>query len=228
MDMKTVVISGGSDGLGKAIAQTLSGDFKVTILSPTSKKLKITANEIGVDSIKCDVRNYAQCEEAISYIQSKYRSIDILINNAGLWIEGALDKNDPKVIKNVLEVNGLGPIFLTKACLPFMKSQKSGLIININSQGGLYAKEERSVYGFTKWGLTGFSKSLQSELKKHGIKVTDVHPGKMRTKMFEKLGIQKNMSDSIEPMEVAKIIKVLISLPSQIYIPEIGIKNVLN
>jgi short-subunit dehydrogenase len=151
-----------------------------------------------------------------------------LINNAGLWIEGALDKNDPKVIKNVLEVNGLGPIFLTKACLPFMKSQKSGLIININSQGGLYAKEERSVYGFTKWGLTGFSKSLQSELKKHGIKVTDVHPGKMRTKMFEKLGIQKNMSDSIEPMEVAKIIKVLISLPSQIYIPEIGIKNVLN
>lgn len=116
---------------------------------------------------------------------------------------------------------------MTKAIIPTMKIQKQGLIININSQAGWYAKEERTVYNTTKWGMTGFTKSLQPELAKYGISVTDVHPGKMKTEMFKKLGIEKSMNDAVDPTEVARVINFLIETNPQVNIPEIGIKHIL-
>ena len=157
-----------------------------------------------------------------------YKSIDVLINNAGLWIQDELDDNDPEYIKKVVKVNGLGPVYLSKVTIPVMKKQKSGTIVNINSQGGFYAKGERSVYSLTKWGLTGFSKSLQLELAKYSIRVTDVHPGKMKTRMFEKMGIEKDMSDGLDPKYVAEIIEVILRLPAEVVVPELGIKYITN
>lgn len=103
-------------------------------------------------------------------------------------------------------MNNLGVVLASKAVIPQMKKQKSGLIVNINSQGGFYAKAERAVYSAAKWGMTGFTKSLQSELAKYGIAVTGIYPGKMNTKMFEKMGIQKDMADALDTKEVAKVI----------------------
>ena len=223
-----VVISGGSDGLGKAIAQQLQKKYEVIILSPTSSKLSSVAKEIGVDFEKCDVSNYKDCSDAINNIVKRYKSIDVLINNAGLWIQDELDDNDPEYIKKVVKVNGLGPVYLSKVTIPVMKKQKSGTIVNINSQGGFYAKGERSVYSLTKWGLTGFSKSLQLELAKYSIRVTDVHPGKMKTRMFEKMGIEKDMSDGLDPKNVAQIIEAILRLPAEVVVPELGIKYITN
>lgn len=166
--MKTILISGGSDGLGKAIAKQLAAGNKVIILSPSEEKLRRAADEIGCDYKVCDVRNYAQVKRAIEGLGS----IDCLVNNAGLWIEGPLDENDPDYAKQVLDVNVLGVINLTKAVIPVMKKQQAGLIININSQGGFYAKAERSVYTAAKWAITGFTKAMQPELAPHGIAVT--------------------------------------------------------
>ena len=180
---KVIIISGGSDGLGKEIAKTLSGEHQVIILSPTRTKLESVAQETGCDFEICDVADFKSVTNAINNIIQKYKTIDCLINNASLWIEGELDLNDPENIKKVIEVNTLGVIYLTKSVIPFMKLKSKGLIININSQGGLYGKKERSVYTTTKWAITGLTKCLQPELAKYGIAVTGIYPGKMKTKI---------------------------------------------
>lgn len=109
-----------------------------------------------------------------------------------------------------------------------MKNNKEGLIININSQAGINHKAERVVYNATKWGVTGFSKSLQDEVAKYGIRVTNVMPGMMKTNMFKKMNIQKNMDNGLDTKEVARLIKFIIDTPSDVMIPEVGIKNINN
>lgn len=222
--MKKILITGGSDGLGKTIAQELAKDNKVIIVSNNEEKLQQTAKSLKCEYYACDVSNYAQVEKMIK----KIGKIDVLINNAGLWIQEELDFNDFDRIQKVIEVNLLGVINCSKAVLPSMKKSGGGNIININSQAGINYKKERVVYNASKWGVTGFSKSLEDEIKKYGIKVTDIMPGKMKTEMFKKMNIEKSMDDALDTKEVAKLIRFILSLPKDVNIPEVGIKNILN
>ncbi|HEX8762933.1 MAG TPA: SDR family oxidoreductase [Candidatus Saccharimonadales bacterium] len=222
--MKTIVITGGSDGLGKTIAAKLAPNNKVFVLSPNEAKLKTVAEELGCEYKVCDVRDYEQCEKVVQEIGQ----IDCLINNAGLWVQGELEENDPTRIHEVVEVNLLGVINATKAVIPSMKQQKSGLIININSQGGFNAKPERSVYTATKWAVTGFTKCLQPELAPYGIGVTGLYPGMMKTEMFSKMGIEKDMSKGLDTEDVAKTIEFILSFDKPTLFPEIGIKHIDN
>lgn len=222
--MKTIIITGGSGGLGKAIAARLASNNKVIILSPNEDKLKAAAEELGCEYKVCDVRDYAEVEK----VTQEIGAVDCLINNAGLWVQGELDQNDPVRIHEVIEVNLLGVINMTKAVIPGMKQQKSGLIININSQAGLYAKAERTVYNATKWGVTGFTKSIQLELAPYGIGVTGLYPGMMKTDMFSKMGIDKDMSKGLDTEDVAKTIEFILSFDKPTLFPEIGIKHLEN
>lgn len=185
--------------------------------------MKNVAKNLKCDYFTCDVSNYSQVEKMMNTIGK----IDVLINNAGLWIQEELDYNDFDRIKKVIEVNLLGVINCTKACLSTMK-KFGGNIININSQAGINYKKERVVYNASKWGVTGFSKSLEDEVKKYGIKVTDIMPGKMKTEMFKKMNIEKSMNDGLDTREVAKLIRFIITLPKDVNIPEVGIKNIYN
>lgn len=221
---KTIVITGGSDGLGKTIATKLAPNNKVIILSPNEEKLKSVAEELGCEYKVCDVRDYSKCESIIKEIGR----VDCLVNNAGLWIQGELDQDDPARIHEVIEVNLLGVINMTKAVIPGMKQQNSGLIININSQAGFYAKAERAVYNATKWGVTGFTKSMQPELAKYGIGVTGLYPGMMQTEMFSKMGIEKDMSKGLDTEDVAKTIEFILSFNKPTLFPEVGIKHIEN
>lgn len=108
----------------------------------------------------------------------------MLVNNAGLWIQGPLEENDPAHIADVIKVNTLGVIYGTKAVIPFMKKKGRGDIIQINSQGGFYAKAERAVYEPSKWAITGFTKGIQKELAPFGIRVTGIYPGKFDSQLF--------------------------------------------
>ncbi len=222
--MKTILISGGSDGLGKAIAEKLASDNKVIILSPTEHKLQKAAASFGGEYRICDVSDYNWVESVVREIGQ----IDCVINGAGLWVQGPLEDNDPQRIREVLEVNTLGTINMTKAVIPTMKKQHNGLIINIISQTGLTAKAERSVYTASKWAITGFTRAIQSELAEFGIRVTGLYPGKLNTDMFKKMGIDKSMEDALDPDEVAKTVDFILSLNANILLPEIGIKNIDN
>lgn len=225
---KIIVITGGSDGLGKTLAKFLSKDNEVIIMATNEEKLSIVANENNCKYKVCDVSDYNIVEKNIKGIIRDYNQIDVLINNAGLWIQEELELNDSERIKSVIDVNLLGIINVSKAVIPFMKQKKDGLIININSQAGINHKAERVVYNASKWGVTGFSKSLQDEVAKYGIRVTDVLPGMMITNMFNKMNITKNMKNGLDTKEVYRLIQFIIDTPSDVMIPEVGIKNINN
>lgn len=226
--MKNIVITGGSDGLGKTLAEELSKDNNVIILATNPEKLIKVANDNNCKYEVCDVIDYNLVENVFNKIIKEFGKIDILINNAGLWIQEELDQNDSERINAVVDVNLLGVINCSKAVIPNMKQNKDGLIININSQAGINHKAERVVYNASKWGVTGFSKSLQDEVAKYGIRVTDVMPGMMKTDMFIKMDIQKNMNNGLDTKEVSRLIKFIIDTPNNVMIPEVGIKNINN
>ena len=226
--MKNIIITGGSDGLGKTLAESLSKDNNVIILATNEDKLKEVASQNNCNYKICDVKDYSIVESTINDIVNEFGKIDVLINNAGLWIQEELDFNDSDRIHSVVDVNLLGVINCSKAVIPFMKQNKDGLIININSQAGINHKAERVVYNATKWGVTGFCKSLQDEVAKYGIRVTNVMPGMMKTDMFKKLNIEKNMANGVDTKEVARLINFIIETPADVMIPEVGIKNINN
>lgn len=225
---KIILITGGSDGLGRSIAENLVKNFTVVILSPSEDKLKKVSKEIGCEYAVGDVSNYESIVEATTKIVKKYGKIDCLVNCAGLWIQDELELNDPVLIRKVIEVNTLGTILTTKAVVPQMKIQKQGLIININSQSGIYPKEERSVYTASKFAITGFERSIQPELAKYGIAVTGILPGGMRTNFFEKAGNIKDKATFIDTGEVAEVIEFLLTRKQSTVLTEIGIKNINN
>jgi len=224
-NQKVVVISGGSQGLGKSIATLLTRNYQVIILSPTKTRLTKTAQKINCDFRVCDISNWKDVEETISSITKQYKKIDVLINNASLYIEQELDLDDPQQVKRVNDVNITGTQFLTKSVIPTMKKQKNGLIISIISQAGLVGQNGKSIYNASKGAIHIFTKSLQIELQKYGITVTGIYPGKLNTSMFENLGIKKDMSNALDPQNVAKLIEFILSFENKVVFPEIGIKH---
>jgi len=226
--MLNILISGGRDGLGKAIATKLTPANKVIILSHNQEKLKNVSKEIGCDFVLADVTDYSSLAAAVKTVLEKYQEINVLINSAGIWMEGNLEDNDINQIQEVLSVNTLGTIFLTKAVLPSMKSHQQGRIINIISQDGLNAKENRSIYSASKWAITGFTKCLQKDLVKDKIGVMGIYPGLLKTGLFEKQGATRNLDTALDPTEIASIVEYVINLSPDVLIPDISIKNINN
>lgn len=225
---KVIVITGASDGLGKTLTESLSKENNVIALATTEEKLQKVAEDNNCNYKVCDVSDYHQVEKCTNEIIEEFGKIDILINNAGLWIQEELEENDVERIRDVIDVNLLGMIYMTKAVIPIMKSRQDEIIININSQAGINHKAERVVYNASKWGVTGFSKSLQDEVAKYGIRVTDILPGMLKTDMFNKMNIKKNMENGLDTKEVARLVKFIIDTPKDVMIPEVGIKNINN
>ncbi len=225
---KVIVITGASDGLGKTLTESLSKENNIIALATTEEKLQKVAEDNNCNYKVCDVSDYHQVEKCTNEIIEEFGKIDILINNAGLWIQEELEENDEKRIHDVIDVNLLGTIYMTKAVIPIMKKNQDGIIININSQAGINHKAERVVYNASKWGVTGFSKSLQDEVAKYGIRVTDILPGMLKTDMFNKMNIKKNMENGLDTKEVARLVKFIIDTPKDVMIPEVGIKNINN
>ncbi len=226
--MKTIIISGGSDGLGKALAKHLTdAGNKVVILAPNEEKVKAAAKEIGCAFRVCDVSKWTQVESAVRSIISEHGEIDVLVNNAGVTYAGKIEDAEPEEIQHIFDVNVVGVLFLTKAVVPSMKKKGNGYIININSQGGIYTKAERALYNGSKWALTGITKVLQAELASSNIKVTGLYPGAMeqRMKINDKRGPQDN---SFGYQEMADAVDFILSRGPNTSIPELGIKNIHN
>ena len=217
-----ICITGGANGLGRELVANFASKNKVIILD-IDPKTETVAQQLGCDYQICDVSDFNQLSGAIKKITTKYRKIDCFVNNAGVYIDGAIETNDPKLIKKVFEVNCLGQMFVTNILIPIFKKQKHGIIININSTAGLHPKGFNSIYHASKAAMTSFSKSIQSELKGFPIKVVDIHPGPMKTNFTK--GYKVNQKRSIHPDQVVKVINFILSLDSKITVPSFTIKG---
>ncbi len=222
--MKTIIITGGSDGLGKALAEKLAKDYQVVILARNEQALQAVAAQTGCDYTVCDVRDSKQVSKAFAEIAEKHGRIDVLINNAGIVVNGELVDTSDEDIENVITTNTLGSIYAAKAALKYMKKQQSGLIVNVVSQSGLNARAGRSVYNASKWALTGFTKALQQEAAEYSVRVTGFYPGTIKTDMFAKAGIEmKGVALTTE--QAVKSIEFLLSCDEDVIIPDLGIKH---
>ncbi|MCW1948930.1 MAG: SDR family oxidoreductase [Candidatus Shapirobacteria bacterium] len=222
--MKQIIcITGGASGLGRELAAFFSAENQVIILDidPTVKTI---AHHLGCDFYHCDVSDFSDLAQTIKNIHKKYKKINVFINNAGIYIDGPIETNQPDRIKKVFEVNCLAPIFSANILIPIFKKQKYGTIININSTAGLHPKANNSVYHASKWALTGFTESLQLELANSHIKIIDIHPGVMNTKFTQ--GTNTDLSRSLNPDQVVKAIDFVLDCDDDIFVPQLTIKHI--
>lgn len=193
LENQVVFITGASSGLGEQIAY-FSAKQNATLvitarseelLSKVAKRCTSYTNNV-VASFVMDVTDRQQVKEVISTVEQHYGKIDILVNNAGFGLFEEFIKFDLQVAEEMFQVNVLGLIHLTKLVACQMATKGSGHIINIASQGGKMATPKSTIYSATKFAVIGFSNALRLELKPHGIYVTTVNPGPIRTNFFKR------------------------------------------
>ncbi len=175
---KVVLITGGSSGIGKSIGEFLH--HKGFIVYGTSRNPDRVLNSV-FPLLTLDVRNTNSIQAAVTKIIATSGRLDIVINNAGVGITGPLEEIPTEEIRNNFETNFFGPIEVMKAVLPQMRSQKSGLIINITSIAGYMGLPYRSVYSASKGALELITEALRMEVKSFGINITNVAPGDFAT-----------------------------------------------
>lgn len=178
MSQKIVLITGASSGIGKAIAEFLqTKNYKIYGTSRNPDNYP----DSKVKLIALDVTDTLSIENAVSHIIEAESRIDILINNAGAGITGALEEIPANEIKRNFDTNFFGPIEVMKAVLPQMRQQKSGLIINITSIAGYMGLPYRSIYSASKGALEIITEALRMEVKGFGVEITNVAPGDFAT-----------------------------------------------
>lgn len=175
---KVVLITGGSSGIGKSIGEFLH--HKGFVVYGTSRNPERVLNSI-FPLIALDVRNADSIHSAVDKIITISGKLDVVINNAGVGITGPLEEIPMEEIKNNFETNFFGPIEVMKAVLPQMRSQQSGLIINITSIAGYMGLPYRSVYSASKGALELITEALRMEVKPFGIQITNIAPGDFAT-----------------------------------------------
>jgi NAD(P)-dependent dehydrogenase (short-subunit alcohol dehydrogenase family) len=175
---KVVLITGGSSGIGKSIGEFLHQ--KGYIVYGTSRNPERIENSM-FPLVALDVRNTESIKNAVAEVIAKSGRLDVVINNAGVGITGPLEEIPSEEIKNNFETNLFGPIEVIKAVLPQMRSQKSGLIINVTSIAGYMGLPYRSVYSASKGALELITEALRMETKAFGIHITNVAPGDFAT-----------------------------------------------
>lgn len=227
--MRNIIITGGDDGLGKAIAKLLSEKNNIITISKTKENaMRISKEILGAECYACDITKPDEVDKTIKTIIENQGDIDILINNAGVWLAGDLTKNSYEQISNCIDVNTKGPIYMTKAILPNMYEQGKGLIINVCSQASFDSDDFSTVYNASKWAMRGFNRSIQKDVSKKGIKVTGFYPGFMQTNIFKKAGNDYDTSTGLEVEKVARVIEFIIDCDEDVIIPEFGIKDIEN
>lgn len=227
--MRNIIITGGDDGLGKAIAKLLSEKNNIITISKTEENAMRISKEIpSAECYACDITKSDEVDKTIKTIIENQGDIDILINNAGVWLAGDLTENSYEQISNCIDVNTKGPIYMTKAVLPNMYEQGKGLIINVCSQASFDSDDFSTVYNASKWAMRGFNRSIQKDVSKKGIKVTGFYPGFMQTNIFKKAGNDYDTSTGLEVEKVAKSIEFIINCDEDVIIPEFGIKDIEN
>ena len=184
---KTVLVTGGSRGLGLVLARQFAANgARVAICARDEQELQTASEDLQnrgaeVETIKCDVTNMAEVENMIRRVRQRFGQIDVLVNNAGTIQVGPLEVMKREDFEHTMRAHFWGPLNTILAVLPEMRERGDGRIVNISSIGGKIAVPHLVPYSASKFALVGLSKGLNAELRKDGIVVTTVCPGLMRT-----------------------------------------------
>lgn len=211
---KVIVITGASQGFGKALAKALKQENALVVISSHDKEsLESASKELPVDHFLADVTSFENVRKLGEYVVEKYGKIDCWINNAGIQIApSSVEEVDIKKLHYLFDVNFFGYFYGCQIALSQMKKQNSGVIININSTAGLDGKPGISAYTSSKFAIKGLTESVRKEVQDLDIKVLGVFPGGMQTDIYK----EKYPDDLKDYMEVDSVVeKVMVNLKSE-------------
>jgi len=191
---KVILITGASSGIGKASAEYLAQQGHTVF--GTSRYPGSFPKPSDYTILQMDVTEIESIQTIVNQIFKAAGKIDVLINNAGFGIAGAMENTSIGKAKEQFETNFFGMVRLIKSVLPIMRKQDSSLIINISSIGGLIGLPYQSMYSASKFAVEGLTESLYKELHSSKINVTMVEPGYFNTRFTEKREISKNANQS--------------------------------
>jgi NAD(P)-dependent dehydrogenase (short-subunit alcohol dehydrogenase family) len=184
---KTVLITGGSRGLGLVLAREFASEgARIAICARDERELeqaRVDLEKFGVEvmAVSCDVTNKQEVNEMVAAVNNRFGHIDVLVNNAGVIQVGPLEVMTTEDFELAMNAHFWAPLNTIMAVLPSMRRRKAGRIVNITSIGGKVSVPHLVPYSASKFALVGLSKGLRAELAKDGITVTTICPGLMRT-----------------------------------------------
>ncbi|HSE19673.1 MAG TPA: SDR family oxidoreductase [Pyrinomonadaceae bacterium] len=212
---KTVLITGGTKGIGRAIAESLlAAGAAVVITARNEEEISRTVSELKklgtVVGHVCDVRDYNQVKSLFANLDG----LDILINNAGVGTFATVESMSVDDFRTVLETNVFGVFYCCHEAIPLMKRRGGGYIINISSLAGANPHAEMAVYNASKFGLNGFSEALMQEVRHDNIKVTYIMPGSVNTAFGGDVpGDEKSWQ--LQPADIAQTVMGLLEFPDR-------------
>ena len=185
--MKTWFITGASRGFGLRVAKLAlqRGDNVVATARRVAAVTKALGENLRLLAVPLDVTDELQAQKAVEAAVARFGRIDVLLNNAGFGLLGAVEEASAQDVERLYRTNVFGLLAVTRAVLPQMRAQKSGRILNISSIGGYRGAAGFGVYCSTKFAVEGLSEALHTELAPLGIKVTVVEPGYFRTDFLD-------------------------------------------
>lgn len=184
---KVWFVTGASSGFGRSLAEEIiaRGERLVaTARDPKSLEELVALAPDRVHAVRLDVTKPDQIRAAVSDAMQKFGQVDVLVNNAGYSMVGAVEETSEEELRNAMETMFFGPAALTRAFLPSMRTRKSGTIVQITSVGGITTGAGFSAYCAVKHALEGFSETMSLEVAPFGVRVLIVEPGAFRTKLF--------------------------------------------
>jgi 3-oxoacyl-[acyl-carrier protein] reductase len=222
---KVAVVTGGSRGIGWAIAEALAGaGARVAVGARTADDVARAAQRLNEDhgdgraiGVPCDVRSQQDCERLIERTAAEFGGIDILINNAGVGIFAPVAEMTPDDWRTVMQTNLDSLFYCTHAALPYLVARGSSWIINIGSLAGKNAFPRGAAYNASKFGLIGFSEALMQEVRHDGVRVSYIMPGSVATEFSHPAGSGSGSGEEwkVQSEDIARIVTDLLSMPAR-------------
>ncbi len=215
LDGKVAVVTGGTKGIGRAIAEDLlEQGGRVVVGARTEADVARVADELGghARGVVCDVRSADDCAALIGTAVDAFGGLDILVNNAGIGIFKPVEEMTVEEWDRLQGTNVNGLFYCSHAAIPHLKERGGGWIINIGSLAGKNAFPGGAAYNTSKFGLIGFSEALMQEVRHDGIRVSYIMPGSVATSGF---GAGKSDDWKIQPEDIGKIVLDLLATPDR-------------
>ena len=221
LEGKTAVVTGGTKGIGRAIAESLvNAGVNVSLSARHERDIERAVaelNEVGrgrAAGFFCDVRDDAQVKAFFAQTVEQFGGVDILVNNAGIGMFQTIESMSAEDFRAVIETNVCGVFYCCHEAIPLMKQRGGGYIINISSLAGTNAHPRMAAYNASKFGLNGFSEALMQEVRHDKIKVSYIMPGSVNTE-FGGDEPSDEKSWQLQPADVAKTVMDLLSYPDR-------------
>jgi NAD(P)-dependent dehydrogenase (short-subunit alcohol dehydrogenase family) len=220
---RAALVTGGSSGIGLAIARMLRDEgFALTLASRRREKVEAAATELDAHAVAADVGDAEACEQLVAEHRERFGRLDMLVNSAGIGIAGTVEQLPAKHFDLQLGVNLRGLFLVTQAAIPLLRESR-GWIVNLASIAGTLPTPGLATYGATKAAVIAMTRSLNDELDGDGVRAIALCPGFVDTPMAEWSGIASD--EMIRPEDCAEIVRMLLRLSPHARVPQVVVER---